>query len=144
MSNYYTHYCVALRADAEEIEWFEEIWGLIHAEEEGAITEQERVRLEELMGPIDDLDVLLDIGELSVEGSMLYICDSAGSGSIDTLGEILHAYVKRFCPDKHVYAYWSCSCSKSRPDEFSGGALIATDKRWVSMNSHEIVQHLLL
>ena len=63
-------------------------------------------------------------------------------GSIEDIGEFVHAFLKKFRPDQCFTLTWADTCSKPRIGEFGGGAVFVTadDIEW--MNTYQWVAEM--
>lgn len=74
-----------------------------------------------------------------------YLCvtDDSGSGNVEHAAEFLRELVKLGYVQEPVAIQWADTCSKPRPDEFTGGAAIVTRRRVHWFVLPEIVERKL-
>jgi hypothetical protein len=57
-------------------------------------------------------------------------------GDVEMMTELMQRFLQKFRPKKYVVLTWAETCSKPRPDEFGGGAMLVTSKEVRRMNAH--------
>ena len=123
MADYYTQFCVGLVADTDAKKLF--------------------FQLEQKKAQDWDVDAVED-GEpqspcnIVLQGNSGYLEDNAGEGGVDYAIEVCQRYLYMFDPKGTVELSWANTCSKSRPDSFSGDRVyIKADS---SVTDTELVQ----
>ena len=120
---------VALRDEAQ-MSWARQVIALLDGWENGDA-------LQEAEDPDSLIDSLIDsdfLGfEIQLSDGDLWICADQ-YGTPENVVPIVQAYLRRFDP-QGCYAFeWATTCSKMRPDEFSGGGVFitATTEDWMT------------
>lgn len=65
----------------------------------------------------------------SIEDGSLYLTDNGESGNVEHVADLLRELIRLGYVQEPVAIHWADSCSRSRPDAFTGGAAIVTKKR---------------
>lgn len=120
---------VPLRNEAE-LSWAREIIALLDRWENGGAP-QEAPDPDNLIESLIDSDFLGFEIQVS-DGDLWIYADQCGTP--ENVVPIVQAYLRRFDP-QGCYAFeWATTCSKMRPDEFSGGAVFitATTDEWMT------------
>ena len=117
MADYYTHFSVAVRLRGKRAAaWAsDELF-------------RRRRRRQELIDASDD-DAADAIGidfDSNVENGCLYITDNGATGNVEHVAEFLQALMKGGYVKDPVVVQWADSCSRPRPDAFTGGAVVVT------------------
>ena len=91
-------------------------------------------------GDPDDWDEKYDL-QSDMSGGEVWIY-AEESGSVEAVAEFIQEYLKHFQMDGGVYFSWAETCSKSRVNEFAGGAFLVTrEQKFVTVSSDIIHQH---
>jgi hypothetical protein len=72
-----------------------------------------------------------------IEGQFLAGCYSEESGDPELVAVLLWKYLQAFHPDRYIAFEYACTCSKPRPDEFSGGAYFVTAETIASQTTFD-------
>lgn len=82
----------------------------------------------------EDEDCWLTLEHLEPRGKEVWIADEEGGTNLDSLVDILQAYLKHSDPGGSIGFSWANTCSKLRVDEFGGGAVFIThdNQTWLS------------
>lgn len=125
MANNYTEFSVHVSPLTEpERQWFLE--QCKEADEDDPITLPRYLRDDPRIEP-DDCDGLPFQYEFLGEGdnlSAVFFSEEAGDSWL--LAILLQKYLAKFHPDDCLWLTYACTCSKPRPDEFSGGGHFIT------------------
>jgi hypothetical protein len=68
-------------------------------------------------------------------GDAVYLYSEEG-GNTDAMVIAMQEFLQKFRPTEHIMFMWSFTCSKMRPDEFSGGGVVvfADDAKFVHVH----------
>lgn len=133
MANNYTYFSFAVTLNnPAESEWIETLL-------EGASHDEPSGEVREVFPEWDDYECLGFDWEIhGADGKQtLYIHDDGGEGNPDFVVRLLQAYLAWFNPTGIISFEFAYTCSKPRPDEFGGGAVVVTadDDLWSSTSS---------
>lgn len=120
MADYYTHFSVAVRLPGKRAT----AWAL------GELLRRRR-RRQELIDASDDdgADAISIDFDSTVENGCLYITDNGATGNVEHVAEFLQALMKVGYVKDPVAVQWADSCSRPRPNSFTGGAVVVTPRK---------------
>lgn len=72
---------------------------------------------------------------------LVYLFDEDGCPNLDALVEMLQLYLINFEPQRYLSFMWADTCSKPRPGEFGGGAVMITAKKVKYFNTYDWIHN---
>lgn len=101
------------------------------------LTPEEGVWLKEEHGKTDEdgeLDDFLSAFTLIVDPTVAYLFSDGDNGDLERVVTFVQMFLKAHRPDGAIGIEWADWCSKPRPGEFGGGAILvtATTDEWMS------------
>ena len=131
MADYYRHFSVAVRLQGK----------LAAAWVSDTLRDRRKKRLELTDAGDDDAadEIPIDF-EWMIEDGCLYLSDDGASGNVEHVAEFLRELMNLGYVQDPVAVQWADSCSRPRPDSFSGGAVIVTKTKTHWLVLPEIVE----
>jgi hypothetical protein len=65
------------------------------------------------------------------------------SGDPDKLAHLLGAFLRRFHPDRAIVVSWAETCAEARPNQCSGGVMVASSDQVYELDVSEWVRATL-
>lgn len=84
----------------------------------------------------DDIDASLD------EDNKLVWFRADESGDVEIIAKVVQKFLKQFRPNDFFSLTWSCTCSKPRIGEFSGGGMFITANEMKFFSVEEWVEQV--
>lgn len=130
-ADYYRHFSVAVRLHGK----------LAPAWVSDTLRSRRKKRLELTDAGDDDAadEIAIDF-EWIVEDGCLYLSDDGASGNVEHVAALLRELIRLGYVEEPVAVQFADSCSRPRPDSFSGGALIVTKRKTYAILVPDLVE----